>query len=386
MASEASRTVLVVQRRLTHYRVPFFEALRNELAERGCTLQLAVGDATPLEAKKNDTGHLNWAIPLPTRYFWDGRICWQPFTRALADIDLVVLTHENKLLYNLVAQFVHRRRKVALWGHGANLQGDASSLREKFKKLTARQADWWFAYTDMSLPLLAQAGYPRARITVLNNAVDTRTMAAMHERVDVSSLQVLRARMNLADRTVGISIGSLYTEKRVSFMLEAASRIHKALPEFAFLVVGSGPQQNLVEAFCRQHDWAHFQGATTGQAKVDLLAVSSVMLNPGLVGLGILDSFVCQVPMITTDCGLHSPEIAYLINNENGLMTANAMDAYVAQTIDLLRDPMALARLRAGCASSAQRYTIENMAKNFADGVMLCLASPLQRFARRSGN
>jgi glycosyltransferase involved in cell wall biosynthesis len=356
--------------------VPFFEALRSELATLGCTLRLAVGEATPQELEKNDTGHLDWAIPLPTRYFWDGRICWQPFANALGAADLVVVTHENKLLYNLVAQFVYRHRRVALWGHGANLQGDASSLREKFKKLTARQADWWFAYTEMSLPLLTQAGYPRARVTVLNNAVDTQSMAAMRDQVEVSSLQGLRARLKLSDRLVGISVGSLYTEKRVAFMLEAADRIHQALPDFAFLIVGSGPQQKLVEVFCRENDWAHYLGAITGQAKVDLLAISDIMLNPGLVGLGILDAFVCQVPMVTTNCGMHSPEIAYLVNGKNGVMTANTMDAYVAQTIALLRDPPALARLRAGCATSAQLYTIENMARNFAAGVMTCINLP----------
>lgn len=383
MVSDSSRTVLVVQRRLTHYRVPFFEALRGELAARGYTLRLAVGQATPQEAKKHDTGHLDWAIPLQTRYFWGGRVCWQPFANALGDADLVVITHENKLLYNLVVQFMHRHRRVALWGHGANLQGDASSLREKFKRLTARQADWWFAYTDMSLSLLAQTGYPRERTTVLNNAVDTRALALMHEQVDVSRLESLRVRLNLADRLVGIFVGSLYAEKRVAFMLEAADHIHQALPSFAFLVVGSGPQQKLIEDFCRQHDWAHYLGATTGQDKVDLLAVSNVMLNPGLVGLGILDAFVCQVPMVTTDCGLHSPEIAYLVNGENGLMTSNTMDAYVSQTTNLLRDPASLARLRAGCATSAKLYTIENMACNFAAGVAACFASPLKRFRDR---
>ena len=100
------------------------------------------------------------------------------------------------------------------------------------------------------------------------------------------------------------------------------------------------------------------------------------MLNPGLVGLGILDAFVCGVPMLSTDCGIHSPEIAYLENGVNGVMTADDLSAYVWASVNLLRDTQALGALRTGCVASAQEYTVENMARRFADGVTGCLEAP----------
>ena len=70
-------------------------------------------------------------------------------------------------------------------------------------------------------------------------------------------------------------------------------------------------------------------GVRKGQAKADVLALAKVMINPGVVGLNILDSFVAGVPMITTNCKGHGPEIAYLTNGENGLMTTTSLDDYV---------------------------------------------------------
>jgi hypothetical protein len=52
---------------------------------------------------------------------------------------------------------------------------------------------------------------------------------------------------------------------------------------------------------------------------------------PGLVGLVIIDNFVTQLPMFTTDNNnnIHSPEVSYLQNDVNGVMTANTLDDYV---------------------------------------------------------
>lgn len=368
--------VLVIQRRMTHYRLPFFEALRVALAERGCELEVAYGEGFAGEAGKRDSGELAWGKKLPTRYFFGGRICWQPFGSLLRRADLVVIAAENKLIYNLWVQW-RRRVRIVLWGHGANLQGDASSLRERFKRRIALLADWWFGYTEHSRPLIKATGFSTERITVLNNSVDTGEMRAQRDLVTPESLAAMRLQLQLKPGLVGIFVGSLYEEKRIDFLLEAGRRLHERIPGFQLVIVGSGPQQAPVESFCHDNgDWAHYAGVLKGQAKINALVLSGVVLNPGLVGLGILDSFVVGVPMVTTDCGLHSPEISYLEHACNGLMTSDDMESYVDAVEHLLRHPDERSKLAAGCLASAANYTVENMARNFADGVMACLRAP----------
>ena len=370
--------VLIVQRRMTHYREPLFEALRQELAARDIDLLVAYGAGTQEESKKKDGGALAWARPLPTRYALGGRLCWQPF-EIPADVDLVVVTLENKLIFNLLVQFGPRSCRLALWGHGGNLQGNPSSLRERFKRFVARRADWWFGYTDVSVPLIVRSSFAAERITVLNNTVDTTEMAAMRARVDEVRTERLRAELGLAGAQVGIYVGSLYAEKRIDLLLDAALAIRQRLPGFELLIVGGGPLAEDVVHFCGEHPWAKYLGVRKGQDKVDAMALARVTLNPGLVGLGILDTFVCGVPMVTTDCGLHSPEIAYLANDENGMMTANDPAAYVEAVCRVLIDDALHARLVSGCAHSAARYSLDNMVSRFADGIEQCLAAPRYR-------
>lgn len=373
------KRLLVIQRRLTSYRVPFFERLKSECSCREIHLELACGESTEPERSKADAGNIDWAQSLETKYFLNGKICWQPFGKLLSNVDLVVVTQENKLVYNLVPQFLGQRHRFALWGHGANLQGDANSWRERFKAKVARRADWWFGYTEMSRPLITRNGFPNDRITILNNSVDTSEMRAHLNGLPANDRVVWRQANDVGSGPVGIFLGSLYTEKRIEFLLQAAQAIRQELPSFELVLVGAGPQRELVEAFCAANPWAHYLGTRNGLEKVRALAASDVMLNPGLVGLGILDSLVCGLPIFTTDCGLHSPEIAYLSNDHNGVMTSNDISAYVQAVLALLRSPKDHARMAMACRESGECYSVANMARNFADGVQACLAAPIYR-------
>lgn len=378
--SAAPRRVLVVQRRMTHYRIDFFEALRRELPRHGVELVLAYGEPTPAEATKKDGADLPWAHRLKTLYLLGGRLCWQPFAPLMSGCDAVVLTPENKLVNNLGAQLLQRRCKVVFWGHGANLQARRDSLAERYKRSLARRVDWWLGYTEMSRPLIVRSGFPDQRITILNNAVDTVTLAAqMRTAGTPERIAATRTRHALRGPRVGLYVGSLYPDKRPGFLLDAARAIRARVPDFELLVLGTGPDAGTVERFCADHAWAHYPGAATGQDKADALAAARVLLNPGLVGLGILDAFVGALPMLTTDCGLHSPEIAYLRNGINGVMTPDTLEAYVDACVQLLTDDAAHARLAAGCRASAAEYTVEAMARNFARGVVACLEAPRWR-------
>ncbi|RZI86198.1 MAG: glycosyltransferase [Rubrivivax sp.] len=373
------RTVLVVQRRLPHYRVPFFEALSVRLEKQNLNFKLAHGDATEEEMLKNDAGHYPSAIKVPTHYYFNGNVCWQAFGSLMKGADLTVFTPENKLIYNLIPQFLDKKTRLGFWGHGANFQGNADSLKERYKKIIARQIDWWFAYTALSVPLVQSSGFPTDRITVLNNSIDTVELSALVAAFNADKKLRFFEQHGLAGHNVGVYVGSLYADKRIDFLLESALAIRRLVPDFELVVVGAGALKPEVEAFASRHPWVKVLGMLRGADKVSAICASKIMLNPGLVGLGILDSFVCGTPLVTTDCGLHSPEIAYLENGRNGEMTANTVTDFSQACARLLRESSLLSGLAKGCRDSAQKYTIDNMANNFVDGVVRCLEAPIYR-------
>lgn len=372
--------VVVIQRRMTHYRVPLFDLMRKEFDQAGIDLTVVYGDPTRQERKKLDSGTLSWGLHVPCTYWLNGQVCWQNSFASVRGADLVVVTQENKLILNHLLLLKPRRFKLAFWGHGANLQSDnPDGLKEVFKRWTSTQVDWWFAYTDMSADLVTDAGFPDGRVTVLKNAIDTSELRRQRKSVTPEETHVLRQSLGFGEGPVAVYLGSLHKEKRLDFLFAAAEFIHLAMPDFQLLIVGDGPEGEFVREWCATHRWARWGGARFGRDKVAYLSVAQVMLNPGALGLSILDSFACGVPMLTTDCGLHSPEISYLQNGYNGVITANELTSYAQAGVGLLRDAVALDDLRAGCLASAEQYTLEHMAARFLEGVRRCLDAPVYR-------
>jgi glycosyltransferase involved in cell wall biosynthesis len=85
---------------------------------------------------------------------------------------------------------------------------------------------------------------------------------------------------------------------------------------------------------------------------------------------------VFSLPLVTTKCIGHGPEIAYLKHGVNGLMTPDDLQQFASAVSSLSSDPAALERMRKACASGAAEFSIEHMASRFLDGTLKALASP----------
>ncbi|WP_312938299.1 glycosyltransferase family 4 protein [Stutzerimonas nitrititolerans] len=376
----ALKKVTILQRRLTHYRIPLFELLREDLEKAGIELQLVYGQPNPDEEGKNDSGYLAWAKQVRNHYWRVGKkyLCWQPFPAEAKHSDLIVMTQENTLLSNY-PMLVCRQfggPKVAFWGHGANLQSvSPDGMRERFKRWTTDKVDWWFGYTQMSVDIISRTGFARSRITNLENAIDTFTLAADLNSIQAGELNNLSEQLGWGNCWVGIFLGSLHADKRLSFLFEAADQLHAQDPSFCFLIVGDGPLRDFTKSYADARPWCAWVGAKIGRDKARYLALADIMINPGLVGLGILDSFVSGVPMVTTDCGIHSPEISYLKSRQNGIITSNNVDEFVCGVRNVLCNAELYRGLREGCKRSAVIYTVDKMSKSFSEGIARALSA-----------
>jgi L-malate glycosyltransferase len=370
------KTVVIIQRRLCDYRVPLFNQLKNLLSEDNIELRLLYGDGTPQEETKGDGADIAWGEKLRTLYLFENRVCWQPFYAQVKGANLVIVTQENKLVCNLWPLFGWRNYKLAFWGHGKNMQIFPSiwgKLKERIKFLTTIRADWWFVYTGLSSQLVQNLGFPQSKITNLENSIDTTILKSLCGQVTANDFEAIRQKHTLGTGPVALFIGSLYKEKRLDFLLSVCQQISQKIPNFKLVIIGDGPQKALIQDALTQYPWLTYAGRQTDANKAQYLKTASMLLNPGLVGLGILDAFAAGIPIITTDCGLHSPEIDYLQNGENGFITANTVEAYIETVVRILTDPELAKHLQNGCIASANHYTIENMAQNFRDGILKAL-------------
>ncbi len=366
---------------LVKYRKAFYNRLREELNRRGVDINLIYGQPGRETSSRQHALDLTWGTPIRNTVIPIGsrELFWQPALPLLRGSDLVVVDVASKLLLNyvLILDQVLGRRRVAFLGHGFNArQQPGTLLGEWVKGVISRRPHWWFAYNDLSVDAVVRLGYPRDRITSVQNAIDTRTIVAAREAVTPERLQQVRQELGLRGENVGLFLGGMYSDKLLPFIIQACDRIRQAVPDFEMLFMGAGPDEGLVREAAATRPWMRYLEPRFDGDKVPYCLPAKVLLLPGAVGLTVLDSFGLQIPLVTLADRYHGPEITYLEGETNGVLlpTAARPEEYAREVVGLLRDDARLARLRDGCARAARRYTVEEMAQRFAQGVTLALA------------
>lgn len=375
------RKVTILQHRLLHYRVGLLERLHTECDRRGIELQLVYGQPSPREALKRDTGRIAWAHEVKNRWVSvRGRdLLWQPLPRDLRDSDLVIVMQENRILSNypiLLGRQLGRRTKIAYWGHGRNFQSNRpTGVRERWKTYWLNKVDWWFAYTGLTRSILTSSGFPGERITCLNNAIDNDQLLTDLQGIDPASLDALAKSIDLAPGApLGLYCGSLYPDKRLELLANAAERIHRAIPAFRLVVIGDGPSRADLETLLAGRNWARIVGVKRGIEKAAYFKLAKFILSPGAVGLHVLDAFCAGLPMFTTANARHGPEIEYLEHDRNGFILPDDPAVFAGAVIDLLGDIERYSIVSAAAREASLAYTLDNMIANFVGGIEACLA------------
>ena len=380
--------VVVVQRTIRRYRMPFFRSLRSELDRRH--IRLAVVHNTPpmdQDPRRDVLNHesLTWAKRSPAREIVvAGKpLLWQSAPTGLHQADLVVVEQANRLLLNY--RLLLRRRfggpKVALWGHGDDPHPNPSPAAEWFKQLYSTQPDWWFAYTYGVADLVEAFGFPGERITDVNNSTDTQQLAAAVGAVSDDQVRQLREVHGIRGDQVGLYAGALVPEKRLDHLVEAADVVREASPAFELVLVGDGPLAAWVQEQASRRPWMHYLGQRFDDDLAEVMRLSTFLMVPTWVGLVIVDGFAAGLPLIARESAAHGPEIDYLRQDENGRLVDDGGDPrrYAEGVLAVLEDPPLLDRMRAGCREDANRMGTGEMARRFADGIEAALTAPRRR-------
>jgi L-malate glycosyltransferase len=375
---EVIQRLCIIQQVMKQYRLPFFVGLEKELAKSNIALQVVYGEPWPEEAKRGDNAVLPppLGFQVPT-YRLFRKFFIQPSFLPWLRADLIVLEPANKHALNYLLMFLHavRIKRIAYWGHGYDRQSPASTLGNRFKRRSLHWASWWFAYTKGAANYVANEGFDVNAITVVANALDTCGFRQQLSEINDSDITKMRSDFGWDDEVrIGVFCGSLYANKKLDFLFESTQITHDRNPNFRLLILGGGPSESEVRSFAAIHDWVRYAGPVFGRDKAIMLKMADLWLNPGLIGLGILDGFCSGLPVITTDVKFHSPEIEYLEHGINGLMLPCDVDAYAEAVLMLLNDDGYRNQLSTGSLSSAGRYNIEMMVNNFANGVRQCLS------------
>jgi len=375
--------VTVIKRYEREFRIPFYKLLKENLQVHGIDFELIIGQPNKYEVQniKDALRDNPFGSFITNKYFYLGRnfLSYQNVFSHIKKSDLVILQQSNSELLNYVLLFkrnFNKNIKLALWGHGINFQAkNKDSIAQKFKLLLSNYVDHWFAYNNLTSDILAVNGYPRDKISVLNNTIDVTNERNMYDSITVSEINAIRLEYGIKEGDkVGIFCGSLYKLKRIGFLLEALKMIKQRSENFHFFILGKGEMENEVKAFEESNSqWFHAPGFKAGREKQLFLRISDFQLMPGSVGLNIIDSFYSQTPLVTILNSSHGPEILYLENKKNGLLVNDDLAEYVNSVVEIIGNDKKLYQLKEGCLESSKVYTIENMADNFYNGILQTL-------------
>lgn len=370
------KQVTIIQRVLPHYRIPFFRLTAERLKIEGISLGLIYGQEFPDTVPKTVPIDDKWAHMINNRYIklLSFELVWQPCLRYLVESDLIIFEQANRLLINYLLIFNRTKyKKIAYWGHGKNMQtGGRKTFPERLKKILSSQVSWWFAYTELSARIIADAGFPMEKISVVQNSIDTIKLSEEISSISESDVKNLKAKMNITSENICVYCSGMYDNKRLDFLIDSCIKIRKFVPDFTMIFIGEGPDQYKVEKATGQNNWLYYVGPKYGRDRVPFFLMSKALLMPGMVGLTIIDSFVAGLPIFTTDIPIHSPEIDYLKNGINGVTTPFSSESYVDAVVNFLKSRKIQNKLRSGCYVAAEKYTINHMVDNFIAGIKAC--------------
>lgn len=369
----AQRHVAIIQRAIPHYRTAFFSQVDERARSLG--LRVTVFSAEP-PPQSMPVAFCYRVLPAhflgaeQTAPYW-----LQGLAKALRGSDVVVAPQELRCLNIPVLWTVRRRlcRRWIWWGHGYNFQaGEAWSpwMKDRAKGFMTRCADGLITYTDAGAAYWRARGLKPDRVRPFFNTIDVDGLRAAAAAVSPRRLAGLRRDLGLDGKSVLLFCGRLYGDKEVDFLLRALRRIQRRR-QAALLIIGDGPERPRLEALAAELDlddvW--FLGEELDGRKLGAYFRSADLLTiPGLVGLAVVHGFAFGLPLVTTACGRHSPEIEYL-SPATGVMTRHDETAYADAIERLLDDPSRLARMRRQATRRADRLRLAVSVERFVEAI-----------------
>lgn len=370
------KRVLIAYKSMPHYRIDFFCRLKEALKKENIDLDIVYGNSKDYNRK--DEMKLEWAIYRPNYIFrvFKRTFYWQPIFDLIRKKDLVIVEQANALIINYILIFTRHLLgfKFAFWGHGKDRQSDENTFSAWIKRKLIKKCDYWFAYTSSVEQYLIKWGYNRNNISVVNNTLDTEKIHNELLSISLEERASFMKQLNVNQTNdIAIYCGSLYSGKRIDFLIESAELVYQQNNSFRLIIIGSGDDVDFVKQQTQQKPWLLYTGPKFGKEKAAFFSIAKVFLMPGNVGLAAIDSFCYGVPMVICELDTHGPEVDYLIDGNNCVFTKNDKIDFAEKVGRIIKDSSQLELLKNGCRSSLQQFTLENMVTNFIEGIKNCL-------------
>jgi glycosyltransferase involved in cell wall biosynthesis len=375
-----SRTIAVVQPYLATYQLPFFELSREQLLGHGISLEILAGSPPLPRRQRGDQAELDYCHDIPVvrttsgALKFDYQASW--LSKCSTRPDGVILEQATRHLDTYVHLLRSRFRgpAIAFWGHGRAFHREESQFLRRWRSGMTNSGSWFFAYTKEGAVSVANSGFPRDRISILNNATDTRSLRSAIASFSSETRRAFMETYGLSTPNTAIFIGGIDENKDIRTLIETCRLLTRSNSNFRCIVVGAGRLQDLVTSQDAIDCGIRYLGRLEGQQKALALAVSDVVLIPREVGLVAVDALAAGIPLLTQANAGHGPEFSYLIENSSVFTSVAGAENLALMVSKVLLQQGSDQRTMIESRPPIDDITIEHMSANFTDGVMLWMS------------
>lgn len=363
-------TTIVVQRVLTHYRMPIFRALYERFG------WITVTSSNPTKStflKTLEAQDYPWLKTYPFAFSNDANEyqCAIPWNRIIEDLkpDRVVSEfslHMDSWRALPILRLNGRIRSYALWSHGWNMEYGF----EKFSDL-GRQA----ARIPPMLPADMLLTYCSAGADWLQRIMPWKRVVALGNTLDIENIEMESrgAKPSRFGSPQLLAVGRLKKDKKFDALIEVHRIVLRTFPNAALTIIGDGPERGTLEAAAAGISNVHFLGALYSEAELaPHFLGADVFVIAGAAGLSVNHSLAYRLPVAAFERGakgppFHHPEIEFVVPNVSGLLCREPkIEAMAAMIVEACKADEWL-RLRSSMEDFIDRkLRLSNMIDQFA--------------------
>lgn len=282
-------------------------------------------------------------------------------------------------------QKIKNKIEYSVFVHGMDLGLPQTKLTKLFpiikmvqkKKLTKilSNAKYIIANSSATAKIALEKGAKQDSIKILNPSVDEPVIP------DSSHINEVRAKYNLENKKVLLTVGRLVSRKGQDFIIKSLPILAKEFPDLVYVIVGEGRYRNQLETLARSlniQDKIIFTGKTSNEDKNALLAISDIFAmisrdeKGDIEGFGMvyLEAGWLEKPVIAGNSGGVPDAIkdgynGYLINPDNS-------DEFIEKVRLLLKNPEVAKTIGKNGREWAKRFTCQVHARKFQEIFKKC--------------
>ena len=363
------------------YNVPMFQKLQN-LPEFDFTL--FVGDKPPPMAPKNgDYSFINHVqLKNYILSFFGVSFIWQSFLYKFnpRQFDVVILSEGVFFISNYFIILICKiyGLKFGFYSHGFNHQRKNSKLSfllEALRGFFQRRADFIIVYSNSGFEHVSKKNnVPESKILVAKNTLDVEGIWNREENLSIEDINKCRESLDIEKNDFVISfLGRIELEKNPIWVAESVEYLENKNIKAHVIFIGDGSQRKNIEKYkaslpLKLSSRIHILGMIEVEDVDIFLKSSDISVMPGMTGLAIVHSFALGKPYITIQSEMHSPEIEYLKDTENGLITESEKSSFLKAIFYLANDRELVKKMSTNAYEYAKKeLKSDKQIKAFAD-------------------